>query len=490
MEKRTLVAFLLIIVYFTVWSQFAQKKDTQPLDRQEIESEEKIYEPKAEPEKTLPLADKKPKSFLAETTTLEKTQIGDYFITYSTQGGYIQSIAFGNPENVLPFQNIGLEPQRWEKDYQAAISRNRIIFQAEGLPDKEFIFTENIVEITGVTSSSILLFSLSLDSVVSHIDQRYFEVFYYKDGSLKRERPTKVKEDIFSEIKYAGARSKYYTISLLKDNYAIEWDKDEKITNLYLRNPSSNISLYVGPQETDALALYGLEEIVYYGFWHFLAVLIIKALYFLYGFFQNWGLSIIALSLLTYALLFPFTAKSTKAMHKMQEVQPLVQELREKYKENPQKMQKATMELYKEHNVNPLGGCLPLFFQFPIVIAFYQVVFRFPALRGASFLWIKDLSMPDMLFQLPFTIPILRINYFNLLPVLVMALGIIQQQLIAPSGNPQQKKTALFMGVLMGAIFYNFPSALVLYWFIQSFLTLCYQSRLKKARTQTNYIIK
>jgi YidC/Oxa1 family membrane protein insertase len=170
-------------------------------------------------------------------------------------------------------------------------------------------------------------------------------------------------------------------------------------------------------------------------------------------------------------------------MKKMQEIQPLMQELKEKHKDNPQKMQKETVELYKKHKVNPLGGCLPLLFQFPIIIAFYQVVFRFSRLQGASFLWIKDLSMPDRLFRLPFVIPVVGVEYFNLLPILVMGLGLIQQHITASSSNPQQKKIGLFMGVFIGIIFYKFPSALVLYWFVQNLLTLLYQVRLKKART-------
>ncbi|MFO8052660.1 MAG: membrane protein insertase YidC [Candidatus Omnitrophota bacterium] len=480
MEKRTVFAFLLLIGFFLVWSQFAPKKPSQPLGGQEVKREstnriEEETEPKRSKsgEKDLP-----PKE-----ADLQEIRIDRYYITYSPQGGYIKSISLNKPTNPLPFQDLGFQPATKDLNYQINIGEDSISFIKDGVPSKKYIFKRDTIEIKNIDASPLLLFSFSLNSGTSHLSKRYFESFYSKNGSIERTHPKKVKEDIQQKVEFAGARSQYYTISLVPESYNIEWTKAEEKTNLYLDNPPSAISFYLGPQITNKLEPYGLEGIVYYGFWHFLATVIIKVLYFFYGFLHNWGLSIIFLSFSTYAILFPFTSKSTKAMKKMQEIQPLMQELKEKHKDNPQKMQKETVELYKKHKVNPLGGCLPLLFQFPIIIAFYQVVFRFSQLEGASFLWIQDLSLPDRLFHLPFTIPVVGVEYFNLLPILVMILGIVQQHITASSSNPQQKKIGLFMGVFIGIIFYKFPSALVLYWFIQNLLTLIYQLRLKKART-------
>ncbi len=481
MERRTLAAFLLIIIFFIIWAQFAPERDLQPVDREEVRREEIALDPDKprEPAQEIDPLDRRHPPL--DQAHLRQTKLNNYYITYSTQGGYIQAIAFNKPENRLPFKNIGFQPATGNLDYEVRIRRETISFYHEAAPDKKFTFGENLIEIQGISNSSILLFSFSLDSGVSRIDQRYFEVFHYQEGSFHRTHPRKVEQKALSRVKFAGARSKYYAASLLKGNYNIEWEKLEKTSNLFLSGPPQAVSLYVGPQTMSKLEPYGLEEIAYYGFWHFLAVGLIRILYFFHGFLNNWGLSIVFLSFFAYAVLFPFTAKSSKAMKKMQEIQPLMQELKEKYKDKPQKMQKETVELYKKHKVNPLGGCLPLLFQFPIIIAFYQVVFRFPQLKGASFLWIKDLALPDRLFNLPFSI--LGVEHFNLLPILVMTVGIIQQHVVASSSNPQQKKMGLFMGVFMGIIFYNFPSALVLYWLIQNLLTLAYQIRLKKART-------
>jgi YidC/Oxa1 family membrane protein insertase len=481
MEKRTLFAFLLLIGFFMVWSQFAPKPPMQPVDNQAV-STDNLNNSIQEQSKPRPTELTQNRLPLAENI-LEETAIGPYYITYSAKGGYIHSIALNTPANTLPFQDLGFQPSTQNINYQVNINQNTISFLSQGSPPKKFVFKGDLVEVKNIDNSSILFFSFPLDSAKSHISKRYFESFYKKGDSIERRHPKKVQDEKYSEVRFTGARSRYYAISLLPDSYNLELTKKQNRANFYLNNPPSTISFYLGPQVANEMGKYGLEEIVYYGFWHFLAVGIIKVLYFFYSFLHNWGLSIIFLSFSTYALLFPFTSKSTKAMKKMQEIQPLMQELKEKHKDNPQKMQKETVELYKKHKVNPLGGCLPLLFQFPIIIAFYQVVFRFSRLQGASFLWIKDLSMPDRLFRLPFIIPVVGVEYFNLLPILVMGLGLIQQHITASSSNPQQKKIGLFMGVFIGIIFYKFPSALVLYWFVQNLLTLLYQVRLKKART-------
>ncbi len=481
MERRTLAAFLLVFAFFMLWSYLQSDQEAQHIVTEEVRDEKQISYP--DPDKTLPPQATKPSSLeplVQEESALEKVQINNYYVTYSAQGGYIRAIAIDWPENRLPFKNLGFEASKQDVNYKATVRRGSIEFYKEGLPTKKFNFGNNVIDVEGVSDSSILLFSFYLDFGDFRMGQRYFETFYFKDGSIHRTRPHRVDQDPLLGVEFGGGRSEYYVVSLLRDNYDLEWIKNDDKANLYLKNPSSSFSLYVGPQSENELEAYHLESIIYYGFWHFLAVILIRVLSFFYGFLNSWGLSIIFLSFLVYFTLFPLTSKSYKAMRKMQELQPLMQEIREKYKDKPQKMQKETLEIYKKHKVNPLGGCLPLFLQAPIFIAFYQVVFRFAELKGASFLWIDDLAMADRFFRLPFTVPVLGVEYFNLLPVLLVALGMFQQHVMASSANPQQKKMGLFMGVFMGVIFYNFPAALVLYFFVQNILTLAYQARLKK----------
>jgi len=167
----------------------------------------------------------------------------------------------------------------------------------------------------------------------------------------------------------------------------------------------------------------------------------------------------------------------------MQALQPAIEELRSTYKDNPQKLNKEIMEFYRKHKVNPLGGCLPMVLQIPIFFALYQVLIRSIALKGANFLWIKDLSEPDRLFTLPVSLPIVG-NEINILPIL-MAIGMFIQQKTSmkttSSGSAEQQKLMLILFPLMfGFIFYHMPAGLVLYWFINSTLTLIYQMRINR----------
>ena len=156
-----------------------------------------------------------------------------------------------------------------------------------------------------------------------------------------------------------------------------------------------------------------------------------------------------------------------------------MERLRNEHKDNPQKLNKEMMELYKKYNVNPMGGCLPLLLQMPIFIALYQGLMRSLDLRGARFLWIRDLSMPDAV-RLPFAMPIIG-NTFNILPVLMAVAMVFQQQMAMRKGAAgsaqakQQQQMMIMMPIFFLFIMYNFPSGLVLYWLTNTILTMCEQ---------------
>ena len=183
------------------------------------------------------------------------------------------------------------------------------------------------------------------------------------------------------------------------------------------------------------------------------------------------------------------TFKSMHSMKKMQSLQPKINQIREQHKNNPQKLNKELMELYKEHKINPLGGCLPLFLQMPIFIALYQVLWRSVSFKGADFLWIKDLSEPDrLIYPMPFTLPILG-NEFNILPVLMMIVMFFQQKLsmkntvvMDPSQAAQQKMMMYFFPVFLGYIFYKFSSGLTLYFTIFYILSTFTQFKMAKVK--------
>ncbi len=189
----------------------------------------------------------------------------------------------------------------------------------------------------------------------------------------------------------------------------------------------------------------------------------------------NYGLVIIIFAILVKIILSPLTNKSTRSMKEMQKLQPKISELREKYKDEPQKLNQATMKLYKEHGVNPMGGCLPLLLQMPILIAMFTIFRSTIALRHTPFiLWITDLSAPDTIYTLPFSIPLYG-QYVNVLPFLMVLSQILQQKISGTGNNPQQKSMMYLMPLVFFFIFNKFPSGLNLYYTLFNILTMVQQ---------------
>lgn len=158
-------------------------------------------------------------------------------------------------------------------------------------------------------------------------------------------------------------------------------------------------------------------------------------------------------------------------MKKMQELQPVIQRLREKYKDDPQTLQKEIMNIYRTHKINPFSGCLPILIQIPVFFAFYKVLLMAIELRHAPFiLWIDDLSAPERLYLGSFEIPWL--GGIPLLTILMGATMFIQQKLTPSSMDPVQEKVMLILPIFFTFLFVNFPSGLVLYWFVNNLLSI------------------
>ena len=202
-------------------------------------------------------------------------------------------------------------------------------------------------------------------------------------------------------------------------------------------------------------------------------------LQFFLSFIPNYGIVIIIFSILVKVILYPLTKKSYSSMKDMQKIQPLMAEIREKYKDEPQRMNSEMMKLYKEHGVNPVGGCLPMILQMPLLIALFIVFRSTIQLRGAMFIpgWITDLSQPDTLFMLPFSLPMYG-DQFNLLPIL-MALTMIFQSKMTMQ-DPKQKMMVYVMPIFMLVIFNRFPSGLNLYYTLFNLLTIIQQKYISK----------
>jgi YidC/Oxa1 family membrane protein insertase len=180
---------------------------------------------------------------------------------------------------------------------------------------------------------------------------------------------------------------------------------------------------------------------------------------------------IIVFSIIIKIVLHPLTRSSMRSMKKMQALQPLMNEIKEKYKDDPQKMNQQVMNLYKEYGVNPAGGCLPLLLQFPILIALYNVFRATIELRQGSFVWwIKDLSIPDTIFTLPFEIPFFAVRDVSGLALLMGITMFIQQKQTVK--DPRQKAMIWMMPIMMTLLFNSFPSGLNLYYFVFNALSI------------------
>ena len=305
------------------------------------------------------------------------------------------------------------------------------------------------------------------------------------------------KDMTFDQLQFIGLRDRYFCLivepgsecgGFVKKINANETEVGLTPKGIQLAPGMKEVQkfhIYLGPQELQLINNIKPEwsGVIYYGTFDFISHLLLQLLGLFYHILHNWGLAIILLSLAVYLVLFPFSLKQMRSMKEMQALQPHIEELRRTYKDNPQRLNKEMMELYKKHKVNPFSGCLPLILQMPIFFALYQALMRSVLLKGAGFLWIKDLSEPDRLFSLPATLPIREIN---LLPILMTIIMFIQQKMSVTSSSSttmqQQKAMMIIMPIMFGLIFYNMPSGLVLYWFINSLLMLIFQVKISQTK--------
>ncbi|MGD9097470.1 MAG: membrane protein insertase YidC, partial [Desulfobacterales bacterium] len=174
--------------------------------------------------------------------------------------------------------------------------------------------------------------------------------------------------------------------------------------------------------------------------------------------------------------------KSYKSMSEMKRMQPLMAEIREKYKDDKKKMNEEMMGLYRTYKINPMGGCLPMLVQLPVFLALYNMLYGAIELRHAPFIgWINDLSSPDRLFSFGFSIPFMEPPYG--IPVLTVIMGatmFLQQKMSPPPGDPAQAKIMLFLPLIFTFIFINFPAGLVLYWLVNNILSIAQQYYVQK----------
>ena len=336
----------------------------------------------------------------------------------------------------------------------------------------------------------------------------YTHFFYHADGSLEQEVPSyftggffssakaRVLEGPLQDLTYAGVMSQYYATILLpqdqsrgstvyatRQEFPLTHEGNTLVPGVTVAMGIPNLTMapneiktltydiYTGPKFNAYLrdlnlSYPAISDIMAYGWLVFLSVPMNWLLNLFHGWFGNWGVAIICMTIVVRALIWPLHKKSYMAMKRMSLVQPEMVKLKEKYPDDPQKVNMEMMKLYQKYGINPASGCVPMLIQIPIFFAFYRVLQYSAELRGQPFcLWMTDLSLPDTVGHL-FGIPI------NILPLIMAVTMIIQMRMTPQAGERSQRIIMNLMPVMFFLFCYNFASALALYWTTQNLISI------------------
>lgn len=313
----------------------------------------------------------------------------------------------------------------------------------------------------------------------------------YVDESLEEVKAKEFSEGpkVFSgNISWAGYQGTYFACSVAPvgvTNSTFTMQGSEELAKTVLAGPLDtlqpgeekvyNYRIFYGPKKLTVLtdAEDNFSHAINFGWFDMLAKPTLWLLNFFHKYTHNYGIAIILVTVLFKAIFWPITQKGLMSMKNMQKLQPKMVKLKEKYKDDPQAMNREVMNLYKTYKVNPLGGCLPMVLQIPVFFALYKVLLQSIELRHAPFmLWITDLSAPDRL-MIGFDIP-----FIGGIPVLTLLMGasmFLQQKLSPTTADPTQQRIMMFLPVVFTFMFLNFASGLVLYWFINNLLAILQQ---------------
>ncbi len=295
------------------------------------------------------------------------------------------------------------------------------------------------------------------------------------DDKIEKDLPD-TEHELKGNVKWVALQDKYFMSVAIPTGATAVWVKKEgdRLASAQVRFPAPaastplSLRLYAGPKEFGILKSLdaGLEDTIDFGWFIFGSWDMVKAvakplfavLQFLHDYTNNYGIAIVLLTVGIKLLFAPLQYKSYKSMKEMQLLQPKVLALQAKYKDDRDRLNKELIKLYRDHKVNPVGGCLPMLLQMPVFVALFNVLYMTIELRQAPFLlWVTDLSIPDP---------------YYVLPILMGVTMVIQQKITPTTMDPVQAKIMLMLPAFMTLLFLNFASGLVLYWFTNNLLTI------------------
>jgi len=531
MEKRTFLAIIISLLILFGYQSFFVKPQKDVLNKTQVVVNKEVTEEKAgsfmpAEKKEVPIIATQEKKRVFETSSL--------IAEFSNIGGSLNSVTIKKYDENLPVQDIfGISGYEKKVFVLESSTNNKIVYSFKGefyeirktydLSRQDYqigldVQVKNVSEMSKVKSIKVNAFTIETTDIANDKnmgrERGLYEYAVDLDNVTTRKSnafkfSSKNEDNKMGNVKWCSFRNRYFCAVVKPEFITKEYQTFPEAENrLNIGFESQNATIpagastsfqalaYVGPQNIKTMQAYGqgFEDVVAFSRFKILDFIskgIIKIMNFVYKIVPNWGVAIIVVSILVYGAMYPLTLKGMTSMKRMQSLQPEIAKVREKHKNNPQKMNQEIMEMYKKEGVNPFGGCFPFLLQMPVFIGLYQALWRSVMFKGAGFLWIKDLSEPDRLFIFPFTLPIIG-NELNILPLLMMVIMFFQQKFSSknmitadPNQAMQQKMMAIVFPLMLGFIFYKFASGLALYFtmfYTFSMLSQWKMSRIKKVK--------
>ncbi|MRR57330.1 MAG: membrane protein insertase YidC [Deltaproteobacteria bacterium] len=517
MEKRALIAVVLSLGFFYLYSMLfpaPEKKDVPRPAQQTVSTAQNVQSTQP-----APLQPTQPVSQIAGQAKDITVETDLFTAVFSNQGAALKSLVLkkyretsgrdGKPVYLVSETNpagfdlrtesaaLGLSPTVLYTESAGSLKvsgadKKLLEFHwtsPQGVSvKKSYTFSGNSYAIglnTQVTNNSAAKLSGPLNLILVYPEvpkskESRFEAngsVTMEDGKFTTEKVKDLAEkpkDFNTRVSWTGYADKYFLAAVLSRENSIATVRIGKGTGNYIdttvaspsfellpgQSRSITYSLFFGPKDLDILKAQGegLESTLDLGWFAAIAKPLLYTLKYFNNYTHNYGIAIIIITVIIKILFFPLTHKSYKSMKDMQKLQPKMTELKEKFKNDRDAMNKAVMEMYRTHKVNPLGGCLPMVVQIPVFFALYKALMGSIELRHAPFMfWITDLSAKDPYYVTPI---IMGVTMF------------IQQKMTPSSMDPIQAKMMLALPVVFTFMFLNFPSGLVIYWLVNNVLTI------------------
>ena len=526
MEKNTFIAIILsALIFFAYQAIFVPPQHAQTVINAQINATQEVTTKSASATETLPNITEETKKPIEKHVDYE-VKSTDTALYYTNVGGTLHNIDFiGHKEfpvtnilNVKGLEDVSYIGKKMDNNTVSLIYRNKAwqitkTYELKGTNLlKARMEIKNLSEMSILNDFSITALEIDNSKMEGNSNNREVALYEYsvyannkvfRKGNAYKFNDKEYKNES-AKIHWIGFRNHYHAIVVKPEFdakvYEIKPNTDKDLS-IFIKLPEKNLapgetaaydfSIFAGPQDPWAMKKYGknFEKIIAFSNFsiiEWIAQAIYYTIPFLHNIFKSWGISIILVSLLIYGLTYPLTMKSMMSMRKMQEVQPKIAALREKHKNDPQKLNTEMIEIYRREKINPLGGCLPFLIQMPFFMALYQILWRAQYFQGKGFLWIKDLSQPDRLIILPFNLFFIG-NEINILPVLTGCIMFIQQKIssknmiiVDEQQATQQKMMMYLLPVMMTFMFYKFASSWAIYFLVFYILSTATQWKIAK----------